>query len=148
MASSNRVRDKSNEPQRIPLHEQKKNLLNVPEKNGFVRRIVNDVDQGQRVQAFLRAGWRIVEDESRIGDVGVENQNQSLGSGVRKYVGAGVTSVLMEIEKEYYDEDQAAKAERLDAIEASIYRGDGVDGKYGSIDREEGFATRKKKKNS
>jgi hypothetical protein len=146
MASNNRVRDNSNEPKRIPLHEQKKNLLNVPPRPGFVRRLVNDVDQGQRVAAFLRAGYRIVEDETRIGDVGVENQNQSLGTGVRKFVGAGVSSVLMEIEEHLYNEDQAAKMDKLDAIEASIFRGDGVDGKYGSISREDGFAQTKRKK--
>lgn len=131
MAKTARVRP--NTTDRVPLHEQKKNLLTVPEKKGFVRRFVNDVEQGQRVKRFLRAGWRIVEDETKVGDPGALNQNQSLGTGIRKHMGDTTYAVLMEIEKEFYDEDQAAKMDRLDQIEKSIYKDHGVRNSYGEI---------------
>ena len=149
MAKSARVRE--NEVTRVPLHEQKKNLLTVPEKKGFVRRFVNDIEQGQRVKRFLKAGWRIVEDEEQVGDLGAINQNQSLGTGVRKHVGGNTFAVLMEIEKKYYDQDQAAKAENLDRIEDSIYKDHGVKNSYGDIKSDveyvdDGFRPRRKRK--
>ena len=131
MAKLARVRE--NEVERIPLHEQRKNLLTVPERKGFVRRFVNDIEQGQRVKRFLKAGWRLVEDESQVGDPGVINQNQSLGTGIRKHVGGSTYAVLMEIEKKYYDEDQAAKADKLNRIEDGLYKDHGVKNSYGDI---------------
>jgi hypothetical protein len=136
MSKNTRVREEG-APKRIPLTEQKKSLLTCPEKPGFVRRWVNDKpeDKGQRIAAFQKAGWRIVEDTVQVGDLGVENQNQSIGSGARKFVGQGTHAVLMEIEKKYFDEDQALKAERIAEIERAIYSGKDVEGKYGKIEQ-------------
>lgn len=134
-----RVREVGTEPKRVPLSEQKKSLMTVPEKPGFKRRWVNDNEQGQRVAAFLRAGWRIVEDTVQVGVEGVVSQNQTVGSGARKYVGAGVMAILMEIEEKYFNEDQAAKAARIDEVERAIYGGEEVDGHYGSIDAEDRY---------
>lgn len=144
--ANKRVREDETQ-KRVPLHEQKKDILTVPQKEGFVRRFVNDyaTDPGQRIARFLKAGWKVVDDESRVGTPGVENPNQSIGTGVRKYVGGGITAVLMEIEQELYDEDQESKAERQDEIEKQIFRGDGVEGRYGKIEKEDGFVSRKKK---
>lgn len=130
--ANKRVREKD-EVERVPLHEQRKNLLTVPEKKGFVRRFVNDTEQGQRIKRFIKAGWRVVEDEDKVGDPGALNQNQSIGAGVRKHVGDNVFAILMEIEKKYYDEDQEAKATNLDRIEDSIYKDHGVKNAYGQI---------------
>jgi hypothetical protein len=120
------------------MSERRKNILTVPKKKGFVRRIVNDTEQGQRIADFLRAGWRIVEDEHKVGDPGVENLNKSIGSGVRKYVGDGTTGVLMEIEEHLYKADQKLKESKIRNVERGIFKGEGVEDSYGSIKSEVG----------
>ncbi len=57
-----------------------------------------------------------------IGAEAVIEHNDSLGSIVRKNVGGGKFAILMEIPEEYYNSDQARKAERDTAKEASIKR--------------------------
>lgn len=116
-------------PDRIPLSEQNKSVMSVPSKPGFVRRWVNDDPSkpGIRINAFLRAGWRIVTDDVSVGTPGIVNQNTSLGSGARKHATGGLTIVLMEIEQKYYDEDQANKMLKVDKIERAIIGGSGLD---------------------
>lgn len=135
-----RVRENTS-PQRIPLAEQNKSVLTVPKKEGFVRRWVMDDKRTERVNAFLRAGWRIVADMVDVGTDGVVNQNQSLGTGARKSDRSGSTLILMEIERKYYDEDQAVKMARIDEIERAIYGGEGIksDLKIGSIEVEDRY---------
>ena len=142
--SDKRVRENTS-PQRIPLAEQNKSVLTVPKKEGFVRRWVMDDRRTQRVDAFLRAGWRIVTDMLDVGTDGVVNQNQSLGTGARKSDRSGATLILMEIERKYYDEDQAAKMSRIDEVERAIYGGEGIDSKLkiGSVDVEDQYVTTK-----
>ncbi len=125
-----RVRE-NNVSKRIPLSEQSKSVMTVPKKAGWVRRFVNDDPKhpGVRIGRFLKAGWRIVEDDVDVGTEGVVNQNQSLGSGARKYVGGGMHAVLMEIEEQYYSEDQELKAMKIDQLEAQIRNGQGIDDK-------------------
>lgn len=134
-------------PERIPLREQNKSILSVPVKPGFIRRWVNDDPKqpGIRIDSFLRAGWRIVEDSVQVGTEGVVNQNGSLGTGARKYVGSNTVAVLMEIEEQYYNEDQAAKMAELDRIEAAIYRGEGLSEKtrIGDIKIEDRYTLKK-----
>src|SRR3990172_6461000 len=141
-----RVREDSN-PKRIPLVEQNKSVLSVPKKAGFTRRWVNDDPKvpGLRIAAFRQAGWRIVEEDVSVGTEGVTNQNQTLGTGARKYNGSGGTMILMEIESKYYDEDQAAKMAKIDETERAIYGGEGIDDKLkiGSIGVEDIYVTTK-----
>lgn len=146
MRNETRVREtEESRPERIPLNEQRKSMLDVPKKPGFVRRWVNDDSRypGIRINNFLRAGWRVVEDSLSVGTEGVVNQNQSVGSGARKYVGGGVNAILMEIEERYYNEDQAAKAEALDKIEAQIRNGEGIEHKIGEIRFEDRYTKSK-----
>jgi hypothetical protein len=120
-------------PKRVPLHEQKRDILTAPQREGFVRRIVNDV--GNRIERFQKAGWQVVEDPDIFIGEGVNN-NQTLGTGARKGVGGGITGVLMELPKEIYDEDQAAKQRELDEKEREMRRSlnSGAGGTYGSVD--------------
>ena len=139
-----RVRE-TKSPERIPLAEQNKSVLAVPPKPGFVRRWVNDDPKsaGLRINAFILAGWRIVQEEVQVGTEGVVNQNQSLGTGARKHVGGGFTAILMEIEKKYYDEDQATKMERISTTERAIYGGEGLSEKtkIGEVVAEDRYTT-------
>lgn len=119
-------------PKRVPLHEQKRNILNASSKPGFVRRWVNIVED--RVDRFLKAGYRIVEDKDvQVGDV---NENQTLGTGARKAVGQNVKAVLMEIPEDIYKEDQKAKQADITANEAGMRRklNSGQNGTYGDVE--------------
>ncbi len=48
-------------------------------------------------------------------------------------MGQGTKALLMRIPKEYYEEDQKAKAANIAAIEADIKAETRKDGNYGSI---------------
>ncbi len=109
---------------------QRQRLEIINREPGRVYRLI-DSDQ-YRVEMFKDAGYR-VEDinnhvyRSRL-DQGGKSDNVL-------HVGGGKTQVLVSIEQEYYDEDQAAKQAQIDAAEAAIKKPS--EGQYGkvSIDR-------------
>lgn len=77
------------------------------------------VDVPGRIQRFLDGGWEVVTDPHEVGQV-VVDRGTRVGSAVTKASGDGRTLVAMRIPKEWYDEDQKAKQERLDALDASM----------------------------
>jgi hypothetical protein len=95
---------------------------------------VNDTEG--RIKVFEEGGWKPVANEA-----GLETADKSrlvessLGSVVTRHVGNSVKAVLMEIKKEYYDEDQAKKAENIKASERDILTRRS-DGQYGKIEVE------------
>ena len=100
-----------------------KDQMTTDQRKGYVRRWVNDTEG--RVALFLGAGWDLVREDVAVGDEGVVNQNQSLGSGARKHVGSDkmghpMYAVLMEIPKRDYDAISKRKAEQVDETEAVI----------------------------
>ncbi len=98
------------EEERIPLHEQR-DIMSAPEREGYVRRWVNETDRyGNRIARFQKAGWAPATDNLPVGAEAVIEHNDSLGSIVRKNVGNGQHAILMEIQQEYFDADQAVKA--------------------------------------
>lgn len=124
-------------PERIPVGQ--RNRLSAPKRPGYVRRWVNN-DPG-RVQMFQQAGYKVVTDEGydpanpgvvRVGDPSV-GKPAMMGSGVVEEVGGGKKAVLMEIRKDWYDEDQAAKHRKIDQMESQIKRRPKKDGFYGDI---------------
>lgn len=84
---------------------------------GFVYRAVNDTPG--RIEKFRGMGYELVESEQQLGDYRVA-EGSKMGRAVSKPVGNGTTGYLMRIKKEYYDEDQKAKAQRVDATEAAL----------------------------
>jgi len=128
----NRTRPEEKRTKRVPVSQQK-NIITVPQRKGWVRRWVNDVEQ--RVEMFKRAGWKLVEGDVDVGDKGVINQNQSLGTGARKYMGNGISAVLMEIQECFYLEDQRAKQDEIKEHERALWRdlNSGADGTYGGV---------------
>ena len=81
-------------------------------------RFVNDV--GSRVYNFQQAGYELVTDENLVvGDSRVSDAS-NLGSAHRVVGDGGTTSVLMRIKKEWFDEDQAKKAARVDEQEQAM----------------------------
>ena len=122
-------------PERIPLHEQRRNRLTVTDKDpNYIYRIVNDI--GDRIDQFKAAGYEIVEKSHKVGDV---NGNNAVGSGTRVNVGSGVRGVLMRIKKEFYDADQAAKQRAITEAERTFLRKNrpnneaDSDGNYGEV---------------
>jgi hypothetical protein len=96
----------------------------------YVYRFVNDT--GSRVANFQSAGYEFVEDKDLVvGDSRVFDPSD-LGSAKRVTSNDGTTSYLMRIKKEYYEEDQAAKAAIINEIEQAMKR-DASQGMYGSI---------------
>mgnify|MGYP000385491313 CR=1 FL=1 len=114
---------------RVPVGS--RNRLEVIGKSpDYVYRIVNDVDD--RVELFKAAGYEVVSiSEARMASQRV-GQGTPTGSVAEMPVGNGVNGVLMKIPKEWYEEDQAAKAARIDEAERSIKKPD-IDGSYGEI---------------
>jgi len=117
-------------PKRTPLGT--RNVLRYPERKGYVRRVVNDVED--RIQRFKEAGYEIVQKKDLpSGDPRAGDASQ-MGMPVSKSVGNGVKGVLMEIPEEWYLEDQKAKQDKIDAAEADMKQTKaGVDGGYGDL---------------
>jgi len=117
-------------PKRVPLGT--RNVLRYPKRPGFVRRVVNDVDD--RVQRFQQAGYEIVQKKDLpSGDPRAGDASQ-MGMPVSKSVGNGVKGVLMEIKEEWYKEDSERKLAAVNSQESSMRQSKGgVEGAYGDI---------------
>lgn len=124
----------SNRPTRTPVSGAR-NILTVAGKDpNYVYRWVNDSEAGMRIEMFKQGGWELVNKDSeiKVGDK-VIDQGSVVGSVTTRYVGQGTTAVLMRIPKEWYDEDQLAKQEKLDELDASMQDQASAPGNYGSI---------------
>jgi hypothetical protein len=102
-------------PKRVPIGT--RNVLTAPAKAGYVRRWVNDRDD--RIERFREAGYEVVDGDVQVGDPRAGDPTKT-GSPVMKSVGGGVKAYLMEIPKEWYDEDQKAKADRVNEMEKAL----------------------------
>lgn len=124
-------RDDSREPEgraaRVPVGVQRLKM-SAPERKGYVRRWVNDEMDG-RCKRFEEGGYQFVEDAKlQIGELNVGNENRNLGSRVSRVVGTHPNgepklAYLMEIKKEFYDEDQRAKEKINREIDDAIKSG-------------------------
>jgi hypothetical protein len=122
---------RANRPKRIPVGSQRR--LSVPERSGFVRRWVNDIDD--RIEMFKAAGYEIVADDMMpIGDQCSKDANP-LGATRRKSVGRGRYAYLMQIPEEFYRQDQLNKIKRNMANQERAKRPKEIEGiRYGNID--------------
>lgn len=118
---------------RIPVSGNKDILTVHGKDDGFVYRWVNDTDTG-RIEMFKAAGYETVDaPELGVGQSDVK-QASTLGRTVTKNVGQGTTSILMRIDRKWYEEDQAAKAKDVDAkVESLNEHTKNLAGKHGSI---------------
>lgn len=125
------LQTKKRRPRRTSINGTR-NVLTVQGKEpGFVYRIVND--DGDRVGQMEDIGYEVVCDSSvKVGDRRVANATQQ-GSPVRVSVGRGVQGVLMRIPKEFYDEDQAAKQNNLNELDAQMKREIKTSADYGKV---------------
>ena len=109
-----------------------RNRLNVRgQKEGFVYRIVNDIED--RVQSLQEMGYEIVTDaDCSVGDKRIANPTQE-GSPVKVSVGQGIQAYVMRQKKEFFEEDQLAKNARNDELEAQMKRDAKDSGFYGKL---------------
>ncbi len=122
--------DRMGREQRIPIGRQSR--IKFAQRKGYVRRVVNDVNDGERVEMFRKAGWKIVTENTAGGDTRAGADTQ-VGAPVSRSVGGGIRGVLMEIPEEFYNEDQAAKQAQIDKTMESIKRKPKEPGNYGDI---------------
>lgn len=120
-----------NRPERVPLHS--RDILTVwkkkPDKE--YRWVINRDD---RLYRFKQAGWEFVTDANlEVGEPTV-NADKELGTVIVKKTG-GDELYLMCIDKEWYDEDQKIKQERVDGTEQAMYEqlNSSSDGRYGEV---------------
>ncbi|CAN8142620.1 hypothetical protein THIOSC15_490005 [uncultured Thiomicrorhabdus sp.] len=118
---------------RIPIG--RRNVLTAKKEDldpGYVHRFVND-DPG-RLRMFMDAGWEVVEKREVMkilyDDIGAGSH---VGSLVTKTVGKEKTAYLMRLKREYYEEDQEAKAEKIHEHEAGLKAVNEKDGQYGEV---------------
>ena len=96
----------------------------------YVYRFVNDT--GSRIANFQAAGYEFVEDKDMgVGDSRVFDPSD-IGSGKRVTSNDGTVSYLMRTKKEYYEEDQAAKAAQINETEQAMKQ-EASQGMYGKL---------------
>lgn len=121
---------KSTRVVRKPLFQRGPQSIIGDKDPNFVYRFVNDT--GNRIANFKQAGYELVEDaelvvgDSRVSDAG------DLGSSKRVVSNDGTTSYLMKIKREWYEEDQRAKAESIKEQELAMTK-EAAEGRYGSL---------------
>lgn len=131
--SPSRSRANNRRSTRTPLHS--RNILTVQDKDPELEyRWFNDVEE--RLFHAKNAGWEFVTDKGiTVGDPTV-NASTEVGSVVSKKVGGGVVAYLMALPKEFYEEDQEAKQDKVDRQERAMYEelNSPQDGRYGNVD--------------
>lgn len=117
-----------------------RNKLNVRGKDpNYVYRIVNDIDQGDRIQQFKDRGYELVgSDKVKVGDKRVDSSSPE-GTQAQINVGQGVKAFVMRIPKEWYDEDQAIKEEEIRKTEATMEQEAKADYDKGKLEKERQF---------
>lgn len=96
-----------------------RDILTVLDKDpNYVYRFVLEDIPG-RVERFKLGGYEVVTDDLEIGQRTVDRASK-LGSAVTAHAGGGRKYVLMRIPREWYDEDQKAKQDKVDQLEATM----------------------------
>lgn len=115
---------------RKPLFQRGPQSVAGQKDPNFEYRFVNDT--GSRISNFQQAGYEFVEDsELVVGDSRVSDPSD-IGTSKRVTSNDGTISYLMRIKKEWYDEDQKAKAAKVAETEAAMKQS-ATQGMYGSI---------------
>lgn len=115
--------------ERKPLAQQGPQSVAGDKDPNFYYRFVNDT--GSRIANFQSAGYEFVtDDEIKVGDSRVFDPSD-LGSAKCVTSNDGTKSYLMRTTKEYYEEDQAAKAARINETEGAMQQNASQD--YGTL---------------
>ena len=112
-------------PKRIPINGGSDILTVVGIRPGYVACWVNE----KNVNRYLDAGYTFVENDVSFGTHHV-NQANPHGARYARNVGREVIAYLMELPKEYWEQDREREAAEIDAVENSMKseaRGQGLD---------------------
>lgn len=147
-------RQTENKPRRVPVSGLRDILAVYGKEKDMAYRFVKDSDEGgSRIQRFKRGGYEFTDGSDKgkitIGEECVYSSKKSNGTIIRYPVEADKHGrpqylYLMEIRKDWYDEDQAAKQDAIDETENQITAKKDPDsdklGQYGQvkIERKEG----------
>lgn len=109
-----------------------RNVLTVSGKDpAYEYRVVND--DGDRISQFEEMGYEVVKDQNiTVGDRRIANPTKE-GSPIQISVGGGTKAYVMRIKKEWYDEDQAEKAKRIEESEKGMLRDAKASADYGKV---------------
>lgn len=118
-------------PRRVPVSGPRDILTVMDQDPNYVYRWVNDTDG--RLDRFKLGGWEVVTGKHTVGMDSINSGSNKYGSAHAKQIGGGNWAVLMRIPKEYYDEDQKAKQDRIDEIEATMREEGRKEGRYGDV---------------
>ena len=122
---------KATRKERIPVNGNK-DILTVKDKDdNYEYRWV--LDTTGRLARFKDGGWEVVQEELEVGQKAVDSGTR-VGTAITTSRG-GQTLVLMRIKREWYDEDQLAKQEAVDAREDVMLR----ETQAGRIEGQTGF---------
>jgi hypothetical protein len=105
-------------PRRSPVAT--RNRLSIKNRDpNYVYRIVNDTDS--RIEDLQEQGYEIVP-AAELGTVGDKRVDNATAPGSVPYisVGQGIKAVVMRQRKEWYEEDQAVKQQRVDDSEQTM----------------------------
>ncbi len=151
MSNTKRV-NKENKPRRVPVSGLRDILAVFGKDPAFVYRLIKDVNEnGARIQQFIRGGYTLTEagkdSDITVGEECVyQSKTRKGGSIVAFPAGEGAFLYLVQIKKEWYDEDQEAKYRQIDEVEAQITgkhsEEDNELGQYGDIKINDGMAKR------
>jgi hypothetical protein len=116
-------RDESGRSTRVPLGVAR-SKLSVPGRDGYVRRWINDTE-GRLANAEAGGYQFVVDPALQIGQQDIDNENRDLGARTSRVVdkSTGQKAYLMEIQEEFYKEDQAAKVAKVEETDRRIKRG-------------------------
>lgn len=118
------TREASGRNTRVPLGVARSKLT-VDSRPGFVRRWINDSEG--RLQNAQDGGYQFVQNEvvAQIGDADIDNENRDMGARVSRVVNqtTGQRAYLMEIQADFYQEDQAAKVAKVEETDKRIRKG-------------------------
>jgi len=120
---------------RVPFGGNRRRLHVHKKDKGYVYYWFNDTQD--RLQRAEEAGYEYVTKkqlgETDVGDTDVNNQNSNLNSRVSKKVNEKLTTYLMRIKEEFWNEDQALKQLNADEVDKAIFGGgaDKVKNSYG-----------------
>jgi len=116
-------------PKRKPVGiRQRLNIINQ-DPNRAYRLIDADPD---RISMFVdESGWRIEKIKDHL--VGGQRTDVPGPTDNAISVGKGKKQILVSIEREFYEEDQAEKAKLADAKEAGIKNPQASEGQYGNV---------------
>lgn len=94
---------------------------------------VNDVEDGQRIQQYLDAGYDFWMGDNKVGDNRVDGNSQ-IGKKVSRGVGNGVIAYLMVCPMEIYLDECRRINEETDGKTESMFRGMKEDSsRYGKV---------------